>query len=59
MEINFSKLSTLSTTTYFIHFTNSTSVVVPDTVKELKIKLPELSCVNVVLPFPTLLDVLL
>ena len=27
MEINFSKLSTLSTSTYFIHFTNSTSVV--------------------------------
>ena len=27
MEINFSKLSTLSTSTYFIHFNNSTSVV--------------------------------
>ena len=27
MEINFKNLSTLSTTTYFIHFTNSTSVV--------------------------------
>ena len=28
MKINFKNLSTLSTTTYFIHFTNSTSVVV-------------------------------